>query len=128
MFSGVAIPVCISTNNIWEFQLFCLLISTKYCQYFFIWVIPIDVQCCLVVVLICIPLVADGIEQLLIYFFTICIYCLQWNISKSFAHVKLGCFLTAEFWGFFINSGCSVCHMCDLQTFSPDLQIVFSFS
>ena len=68
-------------------------------------------------------------KHLLIYLFAICVSSLMKGLLWSLAHFnQVVCFLTAEFWGFFINSRCSVCHMCDLQTFSPDLQIVFSFS
>lgn len=53
----LAITFCVLTNNVWEFQLLCLLVSTWYCQVFFLfWVILIGVQRYPAVVLICFSL------------------------------------------------------------------------
>ena len=99
-FSKVTAPFYITTSSVWGFQF--LYIFANICYYFLPVAILVSVKWYLSVVLICISLMTDDVEQL--FRFLLAIYISSWKngYSDSLPILKLSCLFTIYLWEFFI--------------------------
>lgn len=100
LFSQVAVPLCISTINIWIIQLLGLLPNTSYHQLLilifshFIWYVMVP-YCAFSLLF----LMTNDNEHLFIYILYIHVFFIYfwWCVCLNLTHFLLGCFLI-EFW------------------------------